>query len=85
MHLKPSVPAQGTSGEFKGLFSTFSGILAPAELHDILMLVSHAQIHRLIGQGLLKLPQGIEGATMVENDSLKDSSCLSVVSDLNRI
>lgn len=59
MHLKPSIPTQGISGEFKGMFSTFSGILSPAELHNILMLVAHAHIHRLIGQGLLKLPQGI--------------------------
>lgn len=37
MHLKSSFGAQGTSGEFKTMFSAFSVILPPAELYNILI------------------------------------------------
>lgn len=37
MHLKSSIGAQGTSGEFKAMFATFSVILSPAEFYNILI------------------------------------------------
>lgn len=37
MHLKSSIGAQGTSGEFKVMFATFSVTLSPAEFYNILI------------------------------------------------
>lgn len=57
MHLKSSIGVQGTSGEFKAMFATFSVTLSPAEFYNILIDAgSHAQLHRLISQGLLNFP-----------------------------
>lgn len=37
MHLKSSIGAQGTSGDFKAMFATFSVTLSPAEFYNILI------------------------------------------------